>query len=205
MRIDRSCVRSAKVFDIRSAGNYPRAVVLDTNVLVDLYCPAIKPGQRTRTPDYVVWCGKAKASGTEFCVATVSLLEVARTVAAMEIASSLILDGYSTSEIKPWRFAKPKEYEIVKGKVETILGKIRKDCRLLLQPSKETLVLDDALSYWKSSNSDFPDAFLVGIMHRNSINVALTDDADFVTFGSIQMYTASPAALSAARAAGKIF
>ena len=75
---------------------------------------------------------------------------------------------------------------------------------LIINVTLDEATVDAALTRFSTQCLDCYDLFILESMTKESITKIITDDGDYVTVPGIQVFTANPGALTAARNQGKL-
>ena len=100
------------------------------------------------------------------------------------------------------RMAYAGQIAAIRKRVDNVLAAARKSVALLPKPKSMDHEIEEARKIWRLSAGDFGDALLVTAALRVPITNILSDDADFLTFSDITLYTANRAAIDASAADG---
>jgi hypothetical protein len=194
----------ARVIDIRRDAPRPTdALLVDTNVWYwHAYSGAgalpgsATPGQMTTYRDYLQDCIAAGATvhRTGLCLA-----ELAHQIEQNE------RDAYASAvaaiATKDYRHNLPSERARVVQEVQDAWLQVK------CQSQPLSLIIDDpttdaALARFATQPVDGFDLFLLEAMSAVGVNQVLTDDGDYCTVPGIEVFTANPRVIAAARSAG---
>jgi hypothetical protein len=194
----------AQVIDIRR--DMPRSTdrfLVDTNVWYWRAYPGAVAIQGSATPaqmsTYSVYLRGSLAAGAIAYRTGLCLAELAHLIEQNE---RIAYAGAVTSvTAKEYRHNLPSE----RSRVVNVVQQAWTDIKLCSQPL--TLLMDDAaseaaLARFGTQPVDGYDLFLLEAMSTAGITQVLTDDGDFCTVPGIEVFTANPRVLAAARAAG---
>jgi predicted nucleic acid-binding protein len=110
---------------------------------------------------------------------------------------------YFVHYVKRLRYHYVHNLATIRGHVDTYVQSARRTVTML--PAVRTAdPFSATFQRWRSSTADIGDAALVTEAKWAGVSDVLSDDADFVTFEGIQLYTANRAVVAAASAAGKL-
>ena len=196
----------ARVIDIRIDTPRPTdALLVDTNVWywhayqgAGAFPGSATPAQMTAYADYLRMCFAAGAivNHSGLCLA-----ELAHLIEQNE------RDAYSQAvapiSSKDYRHNIPSERARVVGVVQKVWAKVK------VQSQPLPLVIDDAttdaaLARFATQSVDGYDLFLLEAMSAGGIHQVLTDDGDYCTVPGLEVFTANPRVVAAARAAGRL-
>ena len=194
----------ARVVDIRK--DTPRSTVaflVDTNVWYWRVYPSagVLPGSATpaQMSYYSAYLQRSTAAGAIVYRTGLCLAELAHLIEQNE------RDAYSQAVApmasKDYRHNLPSERARVVGEVQNAWAEVK------LQSHPLPLVIDDhvtdaALARFATQPVDGFDLFLLEAMSAGGINQVLTDDGDYCTVPGLEVFTANPRVLAAARSAG---
>jgi hypothetical protein len=194
----------AEVIDVRTDTPRPAdKLLVDTNVWYWYAYPgagalpgSATPSQMTAYTDYLRDCVAAGAIAHR---TGLSLAELAHLIEQNE------REAYSQAVApiasKDYRHNLPSERARVVGVVQQVWAKVKSQSQPL------PLVIDDsttdaALLRFTTQAVDGFDLFLLEGMSTAGVTQVLTDDGDYCTVPGIQVFTANPRVVSAARSAG---
>jgi hypothetical protein len=150
-------------------------------------------------PVYTAYLQKCIAAGAIVYRTGLCLAELAHLIEQNE------RDAYSQAvapiPTKEYRHNIPSERARVVGEVQKAWAKIK------LQSQPLSLLIDDpttdaALSRFAMQPVDGFDLFLLEAMSAGGVNQVLTDDGDYCTVPGLEVFTANPRVIAAARSAG---
>jgi predicted nucleic acid-binding protein len=196
----------AGVIDVRSDAPRPTdRFLVDTNVWAWVHDPSSRftssGGIVAQAPVYERYVAQTRLAGARRCRAAASLAELAHLIEHFEHVN--FVAGVSPVDLKEYRHNYPSERARIVGAICKAWGLIEGDSELL------PLTLDDALaagalSRLAAAQVDGYDLFLLAAMESAGVTQILTDDGDFCTVAGIEVFTANPRALAAARAQGRL-
>jgi hypothetical protein len=214
---------NAQVVDIRSTSkSLPKSVVADANVLYFVYYDfASLSGAGVALPSfrqrnfYSAWFARALSSGVTLCATYTTFAEYVHLVERMELNCHWVTDpnkpeldpanpgqSFSPQYVKKLRYHYHDRLQVIRANVETYLKSVQKNVALL--PALRGDGFGAVIQAWSSSSSDIGDAALVAEAKLAGIPRVISDDADFVSFDGIQLYTANSGVISAAAQANKL-
>jgi hypothetical protein len=196
----------AAVVDIRTDAPRPTdRFLVDTNVWAWAHYPGslLTPAGRVapQPPDYLPYLVQTRNAGAVRYRIALSLAELAHLIEQNE------LEGYSIGvgplTIKEYRHNVPGERTRVVGEIQSTWVLVKSDSDPL------PLLLDDgsadtAMSRLPATPVDGYDLLLLEAMSSGGISQLLTDDGDFACVSGIEVFTANPRVLAAARAQGRL-
>jgi hypothetical protein len=215
----------AEVVDIRgNTASFPRTVVADANVLYFIYydfaslaaAGAAVPPHRQRQP-YHKWWTQALNCQVTLCSTGSAFSEFVHLVERMELQSEWITDPhrpeldpdnpgqpFSPKYVKNLRYHYRDRLPAIRANAETYLASARKTVELLPEITKGVDTFNATIRAWCSSTADIRDAELVTEAKRAGVSHIVSDDADFVSFDGIRLYSANSAAVAAASESKKL-
>ncbi len=196
----------AQVVDIRTDSPRPTdRFLVDTNVWAWKHYPGavLSPAgvSAPQASDYPRYLDLTIAAGAIRYRTGLCLAELAHLIEQIEH------DGYTTGVApvtpKEYRHNLPSERARLVGQIQQSWARIRADSTPL------PLMLDDpttdaALSRLATEPVDGYDLFLLEVMASASVTQLLTDDGDFSCVPGIEVFTANPRVVAAARAQGHL-
>lgn len=196
-------VIQADVIDIQT--DVPKstdAFMIDSNVWFWVtYSSAsieAKPYQTTHYPNYL---SKALEAGARICRCGLSMAELANLIekTQWEIYSNYV------------RAITPKEYRHnlleERARVTSEVQAAWAQVKTMADPVDIAIndhITDAALNRYENQSLGGYDLFILETMARESVPQVITDDGDFATIPTIQVFTANRNVLNAARVQGKI-
>jgi hypothetical protein len=150
--------------------------------------------------EYPPYVDRILATGGAVLHLGTSLAELAHLIERNE--HEVYCAGVSPTPIKDYRHNLPAERARVVGEVRGAYGKVVAES-VLLDFSLDVGAVNAALARL-SSPVDGYDLFLLEAMAAAGVSQLLTDDGDFCCVPGIEMYTANPRVLAAARSQGRL-
>lgn len=196
----------AQVVDIRTDSPRPAdCFLVDTNVLAWAHYPASALSYHgsllPQATDYVPYLGLVRASGAVRYRTGLSLAEMAHLVEQKEL--EIYGAAVATLTTKEYRHNQPAERARVVGEVQRAWAAIKSNTELIPLTIDDPTT-DSALSRFASDAVDSHDLFLLEAMASAGVTQILTDDGDFCTVAGIEVFTANPRVLAAARSQGRL-
>jgi hypothetical protein len=194
----------AQVIDIRTdAPRRTDALLVDTNVWYWLAYPSAgarpgsaTPAQMTIYSDHLQDCSTA---GSRVFHAGLCLAELAHLIEQNE--RDIYAGAVAPITTKDYRHNLPSERARVVGEVQNAWARGKQ----LSQPLPLTVddpVTGSALVRFATQPVDGYDLFLLEALSAADLSQVLSDDGDFCTVPGIQLFTANPRVVAAARSAG---
>jgi hypothetical protein len=196
----------ATVIDVRSDTPRPTdRFLVDTNVWAWKRYPAAgvasSGGSVPQVSDYGPYFDRITAAGaTRYRVGTI-LAELAHLIETTEHA--IYAAAVARLTLKDYRHNVPAERARVVRMIETVWTRVKADS----DPLPLTLdgaFTDGALTRLAVAPVDGYDVFLIEAMAASGVSQILTDDGDFCCVAGIEVFTANPRVLAAARAQGRL-
>jgi hypothetical protein len=111
--------------------------------------------------------------------------------------------GVASMSLKEYRHNVPSERARIVTEIQRVWGQVERDSVLL------PLTLDDALAASAAARLsaapvDGYDLFLLEAMHGANVTQMLSDDGDISCLGGVELFTANPRVLAAARTQGRL-
>jgi predicted nucleic acid-binding protein len=106
-------------------------------------------------------------------------------------------------DLKEYRNNVPAERARVVGLIRQVCTDVEGDSDLLEVTFDDAFVAA-ALAELAAAELDGPDALIVRAMRASGVTQILTDDGDFCTVAGVEVFTANPRVLAAARAQGRL-
>jgi len=196
----------AQVVDIRT--DMPRAsdrFLVDTNVWAWEHYPTstLSPTGMPlpQVTEYSPYLARMRTAGTVRCRLGLSLAELAHLVEQKEL--EIYSAAVAPLTTKEYRHNLPTERARVEREVQRAWDRIKADSSPL------TLTIDDpttdaALSRFAAEPVDGYDLFLLVAMAAAGVTQLLSDDGDFCAVADIDVFTANPRVLAAARTQGQL-
>lgn len=178
---------------------------MDTNVWAWDHCPSsyVTPSGTIvpQAKEYRPYLALLRAVGANRHHIGLSLAELAHLIEKNELkVYSLAVSPLTTKE---YRHTLPSERARVVKEVEQAWTRIKADS-VPLSLTLDDAVSDAALARFAAALVDGYDLFLLEAMAASNVTRILTDDGDFCTHPDIEMFTANPRVLAAARAQGRL-
>lgn len=196
----------AQVVDIRTDSPRPTdRFLVDTNVWAWKHYPGavLSPAgvSAPQASEYPRYLDQTIAIGALRYRSGLCLAELAHLVEQNEHAGYSI--GVGPLTLKEYRHNLPSERARVVREIQRVWGRISADSDPL------HLMLDDtttaaALTRLAAAPVDGYDLFLLETMTSTGLTQLLTDDGDFCSVTGIQLFTANPRVLAAARTQGRL-
>jgi len=111
---------------------------------------------------------------------------------------------FSPKYVKKLRYHYSDRLSAIRANVETYLQSARRNVELLPAVSTNVDAFSATVQTWRSSTADIGDAALVAEAKRAGAPHIISDDADFVSFEGIHLYSANPAVVAAASQSNKL-
>jgi predicted nucleic acid-binding protein len=189
----------AEVIDIRrDRPSDQDEMLVDTNSWFNLTYTRIKE-PKAEYPDYIK---RSMASNAKLYASGLSLAELASAIERSECNLYAAANGIKI-DLKTFRHDCEAERKIVVSAVTASWAQVKSIARVIEHRFTEASA-DAALKCFQSSSVDGYDIVMLDAMERCAIRRVLTDDGDFATVPGIQVFTANPATISAARRAGQL-
>ncbi len=209
----------SQVIDIRSrADSCHRTVVADANVLYyvnydfrALASAGVELPLHYQTKFYPKWWTRAIGAGITLCSTATALAEFVHLVERMELQSLWVTDPhrpeldphnpgqqFSPKYVKMLRSHYHDRLPVIRTNVETVLRSAQKAVAILPGLGSDADRFEATVREWMSSTADIGDATLVAEAKRAGLPHIISDDADFVSFDGITLYTANDNAVAAA-------
>ena len=196
----------AQVIDVRTDAPRPTdRFFVDTNV----WAWEHYPGSRTtatgaivpQPAEYSPYLNRARAAGAVRNRVGPQLAELAHVIEQTELEAYVA--GVGRLALKDYRHNVPAERSRVVRMIETVWTRVKADSDPL------PLTLDDAftdaaLTRLRVAPVDGYDVFLLEVMAASGVTQILTDDGDFCCVAGVEVFTANPRVLAAARAQGRL-
>jgi predicted nucleic acid-binding protein len=191
----------AKVVDITIDNPKPTdKFLVDTNVWYWLtYPPAsssARPYQIKRYPKYIEL---SVVATSELYCSGLTLAELAHLI---EKAEQGIFS--SSVRLKEYRHNYPSERAKVVAQVQAAWDSICPSYASQIDCSINGSTVNAALKRFQTQALDGYDLFILESMQQHSLTQVITDDGDYVTVPGIQVFTANPNVITAARSQGKL-
>lgn len=190
----------ADVFDIQVDSPQQGDIFLvDTNVWYWLtYPPAsLSAPYQLSYSSYITATITANAT---LCCSGLSLAELAHLIEREEQK----LSSYSSVKTKEYRHNYPSARAKVVSEVQAAWNQVKNIYALLITVTLDEATADAALTRFSTQCLDGYDLFILESMSQESLTKIITDDGDYVTVPGIQVFTANPGAIAAARNQGKL-
>ena len=201
-------VRAARVFDVRTGKPQPEALVLDANVLFFVHYPSFgtlaavggEPPSVYRTREYGAALKRALRAKTRLFTSATTLLEFAHIVEKVELEISWRkAGGQGAFEYKQVREQLAAQLEEIRKTVLVYVSAVRKITTII-----EALHAEGTLAVWRGSCGDTSDSALAAAALREGVPDLLSDDADFLTYRDLHLFTANQAAIDLAKSVGRL-
>ncbi|WP_353932054.1 hypothetical protein WJM97_05580 [Okeanomitos corallinicola TIOX110] len=114
------------------------------------------------------------------------------------------LSTYHSINKKEYRHNYPLERARVVSQVQNAWNQVQNTYGVLINLTLDQATLNAAFHRFSTQSLDGYDLFILESMRQESIDKIITDDGDFVTVPGIQVFTANPRAIAAARNHGKL-
>ena len=196
----------ARVIDIRTDTPRPTdRVLVDTNVWAWEYSlgSQVTPSGApvVQVAEYRPYLKAMRSNGATRCRVVTALAELAHVIEQNELAHYAA--GVGSLSLKEYRHNGPSERSRIVALIQRAWGLVERDSVLL------PLTLDDALAASAAvrlgaAPVDGYDLFLLEAMHAANVTQLLSDDGDFCCLGGVELLTANPRVLSAARTQGRL-
>jgi len=196
----------ASVIDLRTDSPRPKdRLLVDTNVWALKHYPgaAVSSGgvPTVQHAEYVPYFDRTIAAGAIRYRVVASLMELASLIDSKE--PDFYVAGVGPKTLKEYRHNLPSERARVVAEIQRVWRKIEAHSEPL------PLTLDDALARAASArlSADLVDGYdlaLLEAMASAGVTQLLTDDGDFCTVAGIEVFTANPRVLAAARNQGRL-
>jgi hypothetical protein len=194
----------AQVIDIRTDTPRPDdAFLVDTNVLYWTIYSGAGALAGSATPaqmsSYSAYFWQGIGAGATAYRTGVCLAELTHLIEQNE--RDAYATGVASVSTKQYRHNLSSERTRVVGEIQKVWAKVK------LHSQSLTLLMDDATSdavllRLSTQPVDGFDLFLLEAMSTADVNQVLTDDGDFCTVPGLQVFTANPRVIAAARSAG---
>ncbi len=215
----------AQVIDIRSTTEtFPRTVVADANVLYFVYYDftslsdaGVGMPSSNQQQSYSKWWAQALNRHVTLCSTATTFAEFVQLVERVELQCYWVTDPnhpeldpnnpgqpFSPKYVKKLRYHYSDRLSAIRTNVETYLQSARRNVELLPAASGNVDAFSATVQTWRSSTADIGDAALVAEAKRAGAPHIISDDADFVSFEGIHLYSANPAVVAAASQSNKL-
>jgi predicted nucleic-acid-binding protein len=111
---------------------------------------------------------------------------------------------FSPKYVKNVRYHYRDRLAAIRANVETYLHSARRNVELLPAINSNVDPFTATVQTWRSSTADISDAVLVAEAKRAGVPNIVSDDADFVSFEGIHLYSANPAVIAVASQSNKL-
>ncbi|MEH1850314.1 MAG: PIN domain-containing protein [Nostoc sp.] len=175
--------------------------LVDTNVWYWLTYPPASLSLTAYQSNYSNYITDTFTAGATLCCSGLSLAELAHIIEREEKR----LSSYrSSSNNKEYRHNYPSERTKVVSRVKAAWNRVKNIYALQISVELDENTVDNALTQFSTQCLDGYDLFILESMKQESVNKIITDDGDYVTVPGIQVFTANPGAIAAARNQGKL-
>ncbi|MBE9198448.1 MULTISPECIES: PIN domain-containing protein [unclassified Nodularia (in: cyanobacteria)] len=181
--------------------------LVDTNVWYWLtYPPASLSAQQHQINSYPNYIADTLTVGATLCYSGLSLAELAHRIESEEYKLSAY--GLTTGpdyrrRAKEYRHNHASERARVVSQVQTAWSQVQSISAQIDLKLDETTV-DAAITRFITQPLDGYDLFILESMKQERLTKIITDDGDYVTVPGIQMFTANPQVIRAARSMNKL-
>jgi hypothetical protein len=194
----------AEVIDIRTDTPVAMdALLVDTNVWFWHAYPDVAAIAGAATPsqmgDYTRRIRDSADAGATLYHTAVSLAELAHLIEQHE--RDVYASAVAPVTAKEYRHNLPAERTRIAGVVQRAWSLVQADS-LLLSLILDAGAIHAALGRFATQKVDGYDLFLLEAMSAAGVSQVLTDDGDYGTVPGIQVFTANPRVIAAARSAG---
>lgn len=138
--------------------------------------------------------------GATLCCSGLSLAELAHLIEKEEKK----LSSHRSIKNKEYRHNYPSERARIVSLVQTAWNQVKNIYAVQINVTLDENTVDNALTQFSTQCLDGYDLFILESMKQESINKIITDDGDYVTVPGLQVFTANPGAIAAARNQGKL-
>lgn len=173
---------------------------VDTNVWYWLTYPPASLSANSYQLGYSSYIADAVTAGATLCCSGLSLAELAHGIERQEQQ----LSSYSSIRSKEYRHNYPSERAKVVSEVQAAWSQVKSIYAIQINITLDEVTVDAALTRFSTQCLDGYDLFILESMNQESVTKIITDDGDYVTVPEIQVFTANPGALKAARNQGKL-
>lgn len=196
-----------RVFDIRRTPVAPKRQAVDANALFYNYYPSfhrlavIDPSacDWRRLKCYAEWISLAlKSGGGSLYTTQTTIGELAHVV---EVAELRLLAGenFDVGRLKEFREKFQSDLSRIRGNTAVIVAGTMKAVALVPEPT-----VQEVIGVWQGSSADLSDAVLVASAMKSGITAVVSNDAAFLSFASIDLYTGNASALKTAEGNGSL-
>ncbi|OQW96729.1 MAG: hypothetical protein BWK74_07855 [Desulfobacteraceae bacterium A6] len=193
----------AQVVDIKA--DIPRVedlFLVDTNVWFWMTYPtAGQSAQHYQMNTYPNYVSDALGIGAKIYGTGLSLAELAHRIETTE--HSIYESCVGAIDLKEYRHNLHSERSRIVSVIETSWAQV-KSMSESLDVEVDNSTTTAALNRFKSEKVDGYDLFILESMRNNDVVQVITDDGDFATVPSIQIFTANRNVITAARHQGKL-
>lgn len=196
----------AKVVNIQSDSPKPEDTFLvDTNVWYWLFYSRAsrvnRPPRNYQITDYPSYIQRCLSVKSLLYYSGFSLAELAHLIETAELD---IFNGTSgTVKPKEYRHNYLAERARVVARVQSVWSSI-KQMAVPINLTLDESITDAALNRFQTQSLDGYDLFILETMEKEGIVNVITDDGDFVTVPTIQVFTANRTVIQAAQSQGKL-
>ena len=191
----------ADVFDVKvDPPQQGDIFFVDTNVWYWLTYPPASLSANPYQLGYSDYIANTITASATLCGSGLSLAELAHLIEREEQK----LSAYKSIKSKEYRNNYPSARAKVVSEVQSVWSQVKSIYAVQISVILDEPTVDAALTRFSTQCLDGYDLFILESMRKESITKIITDDGDYITVPGIQVFTANPGALTAARNQDKL-